>query len=134
MQGPGRKDFNGGWSFVLYATLAPSLRHDTLARLFSFLGVSVTDAVLVAETGDLRRLPRKKPGPQSHAHGRGDVVIAERHAMANESLSGRQLVVVAGGEVIRLLIADQENDIAWPLVSGRRVRRLRVRCECRLLR
>jgi hypothetical protein len=32
--------------------------------------------------------------------------------MSHEGLAGRQFVILAGGEVVRLLIADHEDDVA----------------------
>src|SRR5262249_38694787 len=88
---------------------------------------------LVADAGDLRRLPREKRGTRSGTHGRGDVVIAEGDAVAHEGLASRQLVIVASGELVRLLIADHEDDVAWRRFRGQRARRLSARRLCRWL-
>ena len=58
-------------------------------------------------------------------------MIAEGDAVSHEGMAGRQLVIAAGGEVVRLLIADHEDDVAWRLARGTRGGRLSGRRLCR---
>src|SRR5262249_11784550 len=90
---------------------------------------------LIEDAADLGWLAGEERRARRRAHGRRDVMVPERNAVAGNRIEGRQRIIGPRKQSVSPLVNDQENDVVKRLVAGARTwgasRLLRVsNCCC----